>query len=219
MNKADSINYESFKGIDPETFLNYVGDTAKAPSSLTRYNQAGVQLLPRRSLTFVDGKRTFYHPLSLVEFLTADYLNKGKLAAKKTKRNLTQLQNEDIFFARISAYFLALSNLSNSTEALTRFSSIVKNECPLLSAFMTRTDIVNGRHSYVAMDYDSLKKLYAHNFNLIVNSLQGNRGLADAYIKWITELYIHAFLKVYDAEWDKISLLSFVEVLPSSEIG
>lgn len=105
MNKADSINYESFKGIDPETFLNYVGDTAKAPSSLTRYNQAGVQLLPRRSLTFVDGKRTFYHPLSLVEFLTADYLNKGKLAAKKTKRNLTQLQNEDIFFARISAYF------------------------------------------------------------------------------------------------------------------
>lgn len=219
MDKADSINYESFKGIDRDTFLNYVGDTAKAPSSLTRYNQAGVQLLPRRSFSYLDGKRTFYHPLSLVEFLTADYLNKGKLAAKNTKQNLTQLQNEDIFFARISAYFLALSNLFNSTEALARFSSIVKRECPLLSSFMTRTDIVNGRRSYVAMDYDSLKQLHAYNLKLLVRSLQGNRELADAYVKWITELYIQAFLKVYDAEWDKIALLNFVEVLPSSEIG
>ena len=59
-----------FNGVDPETFLDYVSAAAKAPCSLTRYNQAGLQLLPRKSKRYIDGKRTFYHPLAIVEFLT-----------------------------------------------------------------------------------------------------------------------------------------------------
>ena len=88
-----------FNGVDPETFLDYVSAAAKAPCSLTRYNQAGLQLLPRKSKRYIDGKRTFYHPLAIVEFLTADCLNKGHLLPQTKKTILHNCRMKTSFSA------------------------------------------------------------------------------------------------------------------------
>ena len=205
----------SFQGIDPETFLAYVGDAAKAPSSLTRYNQAGLELLPRKSYRYIDGKRTFYHPLSVIEFLTADFLNKGKLNPEKPKNNLTQLQNEDVFFARVNAYAYAMSDAENSSESLAEFRRIIRQFFPLIAAFTTRTDVVRGKASSIKMNRQAVLDLREHNFKILTESFKGNKDLASGYINWITELYAYTFLNIFADEWNNIMNLHLYNVKPS----
>ena len=205
-----------FNGVDPQTFLDYVGDAAKAPSSLTRYNQAGLQLLPRKSKRYIDGKRTFYHPLSIVEFLTADYLNKGRLCLHKGKNSPTQLQNEDIFFGRIGAYALALSGKKSESAPINAFNKIIRKESrALLNEFGTRTDIVHGKASSIRMTKVDVSNLRHENLRILTGYFDGSREVAESYMDFVTRLYIHVFLKMYKSEWEKIEKLNLVRVEPS----
>ena len=205
----------TFKGIAPQSFLTIVGDAAKALSSLTRYNQAGLQLLPRKSSRYINGNRTFYHPLSIVEFLTADYLNKGKLLPQKAKNNLAQLQSEDIFFGRINAYALALSDIKTDSAELNAFKMIISEERALLEDFVTRTDIVRGKQSSIRMTKVDVANLRHENLKVLVNYFDGSNEIAEAYLDWVTRLYIHVFLKVYRAILGKIDNKYYEHVTPS----
>ena len=205
-----------FNGVDPQTFLDYVGAAAKAPSSLTRYNQAGLQLLPRKSSRYIDGKRTFYHPFSIVEFLTADYLNKGRLCSQKGKNNLTQLQNEDIFFGRIGAYALALSGEKSDSADVNEFEKIIRKEGrALLKEFVTRTDIVRGKASSIRMTRVGVRNLRHECLDILTGYFDGSKETAESYLAFVTRLYIHVFLKIYNSEWEKIEKLNLVRVEPS----
>ena len=201
-------------GVAPETFLNYVGNAAKALSSLTRYNQAGLQLLPRKSKRYIDGKRTFYHPLAIVEFLTADYLNKGKLCSHKGKSNPTQLQNEDIFFGRIGAYALALSGEKSDSADVIAFKKIIGKERRVLEDFVTRTDIVYGKDSSIRMTKVAVSNLRHEKLQILTGYFGGSKKVAESYWSFVTHLYIHV-MKMYDSEWEKIEKLNLVRVEPS----
>lgn len=206
----------SFYGVDPQTFLSYVGETAKAFTSITRYNRAGLQLLPRKSSKYIDGKRTFYHPLSIIEFLTADYLNKGKLCTQKqAKNNITQLQNEDIFFGRINAYFMALSNAKADSAAAKEFMDIIRSESAFMEHFVTRTDIVSGKPSSIRMTRVDVSNQQHENLFYLTNYLGGSREVAKSYINWVTHLYVHVFMKIYNTEWEKMKTINLVKVEPS----
>ena len=205
----------TFKGIAPQSFLTIVGDAAKALSSLTRYNQAGLQLLPRKSSRYINGNRTFYHPLSIVEFLTADYLNKGKLLPQKAKNNLAQLQSEDIFFGRINAYALALSDIKTDSAELNAFKMIISEERALLEDFVTRTDIVRGKASSIRMTEVDIRNLRHENRRILTGYFDGSTNVAESYLGFVTHLYVHVFMKMYDSEWQKINKLNLVRVEPS----
>ncbi len=204
-----------FYGVAPETFLDYVRAAAKAPCSLTRYNQAGLQLLPRKSKRYIDGKRTFYHPLAIVEFLTADCLNKGHLRPQTKKNNLTQLQNEDIFFGRIGAYALALSGEKSDSADVIAFKKIIGKERRVLEDFVTRTDIMYGKASSIRMTKVDVRNLRHENMRILTGYFDGSRETAESYLTFVTRLYIHVFMKMYDSEWEKIEKLNLVRVEPS----
>jgi len=204
-----------FNVVDPETFLDYVSAAAKAPCSLTRYNQAGLQLLPRKSKRYIDGKRTFYHPLAIVEFLTSDCLNKGHLLPQTKKNNLTQLQNEDIFFGRIGAYALGLSREKSDCADVNAFKKIIGAERRVLEDFASRTDIVRGKASSIRMTEVDIRNLRHENRRILTGYFDGSTNVAESYLGFVTHLYVHVFMKMYDSEWQKINKLNLVRVEPS----
>ena len=163
----------------------------------------------------IERKRTFYHPLSIVEFLTADYLNKGRLCLHKGKNNPTQLQNEDIFFGRIGAYALALSGKKSDSADVNAFKKIIGTERRVLEDFVTRTDIVHGKASSIRMTKVDVSNLRNENLRILTGYFDGSREVAESYMDFVTRLYIHVFLKMYKSEWEKIEKLNLVRVEPS----
>lgn len=86
-------------------YLNKLGYSATR-STLSRYYQLGLMMLPenRKSRAGVKG-RTFYHPLSVIEYMAAYLLFKGSWQEIGSKDlRIPRLTADDVFFGRLLYY-------------------------------------------------------------------------------------------------------------------
>lgn len=105
---TDNNNLESFYGdLSQTTVMNFLKGNGYSvtKTTLTRYIQAGLVLAPMKKSfrgSNRDASRVFYHPASIVEFMTAYLMFKGDWRVINSDVRIPRFTIEDIFLAHIS---------------------------------------------------------------------------------------------------------------------
>lgn len=91
-------------------------------TTLLRYVQCGFVMKPKQLPSRQTGDRIYYHPLAIIEAMTATLLFRGDFLEPKSALRIARLTDVDIFIGRLDFY-----------------SKFIKNPFPITS-FYTSTD-------------------------------------------------------------------------------
>lgn len=84
-------------------------ETTKA--SIARYMQDGLVMRPLQRKKRIDNKeRAYYHPLVIIEIMTAILLFRGDFLEYRSRRRIARLTDRDVFWGRLNCYLYLFSH-------------------------------------------------------------------------------------------------------------
>lgn len=161
-------------------------ETTKA--SIARYMQDGLVMRPLQRKKRKDNEeRAYYHPLVIIEIMTAILLFRGDFLEYRSRRRIARLTDRDVFLGRLNCYLHLFYN----------HYDIDTNE------FYTSID------RYMFNDFNEPQKLYMNQYNISVYfrhfdsffdellKSQKYAGLVEAYKAFASNIYIATFNHLY----------------------
>lgn len=167
-------------------------------ATITRYAQGGVIICPRQigpNFSSIDGRTVLYHPIAMIEMLTAIELMKDHT-----------LKTNDVYYGRVEAYRKGFGCISRRNDI--RF----KNVFNAISKVHPLRRYIIFPDQPTRMVAESIKTLHRKNKEIIQERFEGDVSLTEGYLYYVGHMYEHCFIKTYEKHWGKVQeILTNVE--------
>lgn len=184
------------QGICVSDMMNISNGLIANRTTLSRYQENGLIILPARTEYYMSGERILYHPIAAIELIVAGMINATRM-----------FKYDDIHYGHIAAYYSGLRTCGRYTKAAKnefRNTFLNINKRYPLEQYFIRHFYTSARTKITAINMEGMYNTYQD--KLIVEN-SGDKTLVDTYLNYISQLYKHTFLKVYKEKWNDIEPL------------
>lgn len=152
-------------------------ETTKA--SIARYMQDGLVMRPLQRKKRIDNEeRAYYHPLVIIEIMTAILLFRGDFLEYGSRRRIARLTARDLFYGRLSCYLIFFDN--NDININDFYTDISNRPYPFFK---------NPKKLYMNAGYVSqYRSLVSSTFSSFFGTT-----LSDTYRSFASSIYIETF--------------------------